>query len=231
MYAHLYPDNIRTMVLDGVVDHSLSEVMFSASEAASYSITQRRMFDWMSKNELSALQGRDVAIEYSDLLQRVEQKPITLPACVESGTCYPNVTGDNLRQATFDPVNNPSQWIYYSAVLRDVIDDNNASAMAYPISDADTSTGNSMWAITCQDYDWPRTWAEYRNFQFMHGAYSPGPQGPLGARMWAVGCPRWPTKVTNPPASLRTRNISAPIMIVNALWDPATGIDMALNLH
>jgi pimeloyl-ACP methyl ester carboxylesterase len=231
MYAHLYPDNIRTMILDAVVDHSLSEVVFSASEAASYSITQRRMFDWMSKNSSSALHGRDVAVEFSDLVQRLDDKPIAIQECVESGACLPDLTGDSIRHATFSPVNNPNQWLSYALSLKQVIDDDNATSIAYPISDADTGTGNSMWGIACQDYQWPDTWTQFRDLQYVHASYSPGPGGPVGARLWSLGCPRWPTEVTNPVSSLRTKNISAPIMIVNALWDPVTGIDQALNMH
>lgn len=219
------------MVLDGVVDHSLSEVMFSASEAFGYSLTQRRMFAWLGSNTSSALYGRDVALEYRNLLNRADAEEIAIPECIDSGTCYPNVTGDDIRRAVFDPINNPEQWPSFAEVLKEVFDNNNASGMLYPFSDQETGVSNSMFGIICQDYEWPDSWAEYQKLQYMHAAYSPEPQGPLGARMWPVGCARWPTKVTNPPASLRTRNISAPIMIVNALWDPASGYDMALNMH
>lgn len=219
------------MILDGVVDHSLSTAMFSASEAHSYSITQNRMFEWMSTKSSSSLHGRDVASDFRDLVERADEIPFQLEGCIQSGACFPNVSGNDIRVAAFDPANNPTLWPTFAETLKQVLDDGNASAMEFPISTLETSITGSMLGIACQDWKWPDSWAEHLKLEFMHGAFSTGPQGPLGARLWSIGCPKWPTSVANPPASLRTENISAPIMIVNSLWDPATGYDQALNLH
>lgn len=232
MYAQLWPQNIRAMVLDGVVDHSIDATQFSAAWSQSYSLTQRRMLKWMETNSSSALYGRDVVTLFHDLVKTADRKPLPAPACVTSETCLPEVTGDDIRYAAFQPTNYPaSLWINFSQALKEAADNNNASALSLPVSPNDTSSINGLLAIACQDWNFAQTWPEYQRKQFMTDAYSLDASGMLGERFWAMGCQRWPTDVTNPPRPMAVQHPSAPIMMVNALWDPATSYDSMLHVH
>lgn len=230
-YAQLYPDNIRAMILDGVVDHSISATQFSASESLGYDVAQRRMLEWMGSNSSSALDGRDAVKIHKDLVKKADETPLLVPGCAESGLCFANVTGDDIRILTVASVNSPLLWPKFSRTIQEAYDDDNATALAFPIVDTETGVTQSMLGVICQDWQFAQNWDEYRSLQFMSTAFSEGPQGAIGARMWPLGCAAWPTNVTNPAASMRVTNPSAPIMVVNALWDGVTGYDMALHVH
>ena len=231
-YAQIYPDHINTMVLDGIVDHSMTVTQFTASEAHSYSATQRRMLEWVASNSTSAMHGRDMVTLFHELIDGVNQNPIHMPECARSEQCFPSINDDDIRNYAFRSANGPILWPQFALDMKEAIDNNNFSAFVYPLSTSETSIANSMFGIACQDWDFPKTWTDYRQTQYLNSAFSTDPQGPIGARMWAVGCPNWPTKKSNPPAPLRIENKdSAKIMLVNSLWDPATGYDQALNVH
>ena len=52
----------------------------------------------------------------------------------------------------------------------------------------------------------------------------------LTATQNMVTCPRWPAKVVNPPRPLNITKTSAPVLLVNAYRDPATGYDAAIHI-
>ena len=219
------------MILDSVSDHSVDAIPYAASESYSYSVVQRRMLEWMAANTTSALHGRDVVTLFHDLIKRADEHPLPAPECVGSGACFPNVTGDDIRHATFNPVNYPYLWQPFSEIIKEAADNNNASALSQTISHSETGVFQSMFAIICQDWDFRQSWAEYRLKQFMTSAFSVDTSGTLGERTWGIACQRWPTNVTNPPKPMTVKGTAAPIMLVNALWDPATGYDGMLNVH
>ena len=230
-YAQLYPDNIRAMILDGVIDHALSTTAFTASESLGYDLELRRMLEWMGQNSSSSLHGRNAIDLFPELIKRADKTPIEIPSCVESKECFPDVTGDDIRVQAVNNANQPLLWPSFSRTLQRMIDNGNATALAYPITNEEVGVTQSMLAIACQDWQFPTTWTDYRALQYMNTAFSPLPQGAIGARMWAIGCAKWPTKVTNPSRPMTVKNPSAPILLVNSLWDGATGYDQAVQVQ
>ena len=103
MYAEQYPNSIRAIVLDGLVDHNRSTIDFTNSESNGFSLTQRRMLEWMSANTTSALHGRDVVDLYRELVERADKNAIPAPSCVKSETCRAEVTGDDILGSQFQP--------------------------------------------------------------------------------------------------------------------------------
>ena len=86
-------------------------------------------------------------------------------------------------------------------------------------------------AIGCQDQLPDLSWEAYQSWaQITTTQAIPANAGYLGNIQ--LFCPKWPTKVKNPP-NLQSPNVntSATIMVVNALWDPATGYDQAVAMH
>ncbi|HIW61278.1 MAG TPA: alpha/beta hydrolase [Candidatus Stackebrandtia excrementipullorum] len=80
-YAEAYPENIRTMVLDGNMDHSITEPWeFARSEVAPIEETFNQFADWCETTEDCALYGQDVRAYYADLKDRARDGDLIDPA-------------------------------------------------------------------------------------------------------------------------------------------------------
>lgn len=226
-YAQMYPRNIRAMILDAVVDHSITRSQFATSESLTFGLTQRRMLDWMGTNKTSPLQGRDAVQIYHEIIRRANKSPYPAP-----GTKAGYVTANDLRRAIFESVQTPSTWLETAAALKEIHDENNVTAVAPALQPLESGVAFANLAIACNDWPYKQSWAEYRQQEFLNAAYSLDPQSSTAARVWDLACQKWPTARNSDPAGhVCVDNPSAEILLVNALWDPATGYDQALNMH
>lgn len=226
-YAQLYPRNIRAMILDGVVDHSLDTNQNTFSQTVGLGLAQRKWLDWAGNNASSPLHGRNVVKLYNDLIKRASKTPIPAP-----GTKAGYATASDIRGYFFDPPNYPYNWVADTAVLKEVLDNNNASAIVPdgPPGPVYQSVTYSQLGIGCNDWPYKQSWNDFRQEEWLNSAYSIGPQ--INWNFMNTGCRKWPTaRNSNPPGPLCVENPSAPILLVNALWDPAVGYDQALNVH
>ncbi|KAI1416861.1 alpha/beta hydrolase fold-domain-containing protein [Hypoxylon sp. FL1857] len=165
-YAELFPDNIRTMALDGNVDHSAPEIYTTAGEIETYEDVLTRFFDWCSQTPACALHGQDVAQIFDELVQRADANPIPAPGCLPTssstfaGTCFPNVTGEDIRfnvqassKLTYkNDIPISVGWEYLGQVLKETLDGN-----ATQLSSTIALNGNStLWqglAVGCLDWN------------------------------------------------------------------------------
>ena len=93
-YAQLYPNRTRAMVLDAVLDHSMSDVLLAADAAMTVEEAFNRFVTWCDTAPDCALRGQDVAAVYDALVQRAQAHPIPV-----DGALRP-VTGDDIRMNT-----------------------------------------------------------------------------------------------------------------------------------
>jgi pimeloyl-ACP methyl ester carboxylesterase len=99
-YAELFPDKIGRFVLDGVTDHTVSEVGFATDAAVTLEITLDKFFEWCNTTEECALHGLDAASIWDNLLA---QAPIPAPGCVETRACRSDVTAEEIVFAVRRP--------------------------------------------------------------------------------------------------------------------------------
>ena len=86
--------------------------------------------------------------------------------------------------------------------------------------------------IACNDWYTNETYAEFANRQRAEKALSGGNYtGATAVSWWMIYCPKWPAKVIDPPKPLDIANTLAPILLVNALWNPATPQGSAVNFQ
>jgi pimeloyl-ACP methyl ester carboxylesterase len=93
-YAEIYPDKIRAMVLDGILDHAQSETNMALAESRTLESELNRFFDWCSMTTECALHGKDGAQLFDELIERASVTPIPAPGC--AGQCRENVTAYEL---------------------------------------------------------------------------------------------------------------------------------------
>lgn len=240
-YAALYPDRVRAMALDGALDHDLSETSMLLGEATTYETEFNRFVAWCATESACALHGQDVAALWDRLAAEAETTPLAAKACADGTAprpCRPTVTGDDMRlnaqpmlffKEPIPALGEPG-WSDFAQALAEV-----AAGDASPLSTQlavreDDGAYTAGPAISCLDY--PSTALTYEAMAakaLLGRVIAPRMRG--ASQTWSVqaSCLGWPVPVVNPPSPLNVRG-TPPILIVNAMYDPATAYPWAHGL-
>jgi pimeloyl-ACP methyl ester carboxylesterase len=237
LYAERYPKRIRTMALDGILDHSISTDRVFAEAAAAYEDTFNRFAAWCGRAKSCALHGRNVPAVFDRLVRRADQQPIPAPRCATE-PCRPTVTGAEIRLNSFNPLVTKSPiraiglpgWTGYAAALAQA-EHGDASAFSSHLATTPQSDPLPGLAVNCIDY--PRTVTTYEDFAAMTRrgrTIAPHTQGAGEAWLGITGCLRWPVPLANPPHRAAIRG-APPILLVSASHDPSTSYVWAHRVH
>ncbi|KAK5055951.1 hypothetical protein LTR84_012501 [Exophiala bonariae] len=235
-YAELFPGNIGRMVLDGGVDPSLDELDSFIQGNWAMDNELSRFFEWCDFDSTCALHGSNDSIAIWDaLIARANQKPIPAPGCdanstgQRAGECKPEVTGYELIFELENHFQSPDNWPSISEWIKEA-DEGNATSLSLGLGSMDYAN----LAIGCLDNPVEsRTYEEHVALQNLGSAMFPHALGSSMQLQFATTCIGWPFNATNPPHHFNSTagDKLAPILIVNAEHDPATGISEALGLH
>lgn len=232
-YAALFPDNIRTLALDGVLQHSQSEAANILTEISAYSLGLTHFFDWAGKNESSALKYQDVEALWTSLLKNATETPIPAPSC--NGTdCRTDVNAEEIlfNAQHFLTLAGPetglgASWQSLSSALYNA---SQGDASAFSTSFSDPTTISSL-GIGCLDWSHSTSLTLPSLFakQTLATAYSPLTRG--ASQMWSLqnSCLGWPVEVKNPPKKLDVKT-NATVLITQSTADPSTGLPWALGM-
>jgi len=225
-YARLYPDRVRALVLDGVVDPSmtgLEAVEFQAQGFENALTTYAEDCDRRRCLDSPALEVIDRVIA------RSEASPIAAPRADRPAT--PGVLALAMAQALYSK----TLWPQLTRALTDA-DAGNGTAMvrladSYLRRDPDGTYPNSTevyFAVSCLDADWPRSF---------DAVLTEGRR--IGDRFPRLGealvndyarCPLWPV----PPQPLQPvpADIKGlpPIVVVSTTGDPATPYESGVKI-
>jgi pimeloyl-ACP methyl ester carboxylesterase len=239
-YAELFPTRIRTLALDGALDHSLRPVRLFKDESRAYEDSLNRFFAWCAGTTSCALHGRNVARLFDRLVAAADRAPLPAPTCAKQGDCRSSVTGEDIRLnaqnlllfKTPIPIIAEEGWNDLALALKQA-EAGDASALSTPIA-TDVSGGalnGSAIAIECLDWPTPiHSLRDLRRLQRLGQRIAPRLGG--ASQSWTIltGCVGWPAPVVNPPRPIRVRHAPR-ILITNATHDPSTPYPWALQLH
>ena len=239
-YAELFPSKIRTLALDGALDHSLSAVTLFTQEAHAYEDSFNRFIGWCQQTTTCALHGQNVARLFDRLVAAADRTPIPAPTCVAQGGCRSSVTGEDIRFNTQGlllfktpiPLIADDGWNGLALALQQAAA-GDASALASPTASEPSGGPLNGSAIAIECLDWPtpvRTLRDLRRLQRLGQSVSPRFGG--ASQSWTIlaGCVGWPAPVVNPPQPIKVRHAPR-ILITNATHDPSTAYPWALQLH
>ncbi|HEX6352352.1 alpha/beta hydrolase [Actinophytocola sp.] len=209
MYAEQFPHRVRALVLDSVFDHSLSLSRFVLSEARTGEDSFTEFANWCAANTECVLHGQDVRQVYGDLYAKALRGELSIGGPLE------------LARATTRFFNDP-RWPEAAEFLRSLAEQRAVRA-------ADEVAPFPL-ATLCADHvvrfsserEWRSLWDRQSTV------------APTMRTHFAWGflslCADWPGAVANPQH--RTDASGAPpILLMNALHDPATGYEWAQNVQ
>lgn len=235
-YAEIYPSNIRAMALDGATDHSFKKTSFPTVEVKDYETVLDHFIQWANTNETSILKGQNVSAMVDDVFTKAEKKPIPAPGCKQSATsssspCRPDVSGEELKTMIQEYILVQRNWPLLSEGLKEA-HEGNATLLSKPWYTTASNSDFSQNGISCQDWTWDTaSWAEWTNRQSLLRSVSPRLQGVSEVTAAQAVCLGWPSPVVNPERPLNVTGASTHILLVNALFDPETPYEMAVNMQ
>ena len=144
-YAEEYPRNIRTMVLDGNMDHSLESVWdFMSTETEAVEENFAEFAAWCESEPECALYGEDVASVYGDLKAKARAGELVDPYSGEPLDFFGLAEGYNFT------VNFPQFWSFLATDYAAMIGGEQlAGVSALQEAPAVENLGYPAW---CQDY-------------------------------------------------------------------------------
>lgn len=228
-YANLFPDRVRAMLLDGLIDAVKSTADAETRTAndvafADEAFVQFRTLCQQAGPDGCALarQGESVDERVARLFDTARRAPIPAPHADPPGEL---VYGD-LLMSTFNPLRLPLTWPKFAEDLDAALAgdasalETEARQMLTPAGFAGATTSS---AVSCLDGParlpsaaWPKAIADFTESGTLWGPV-------LGWWLWAPCASKWPGRSDDRYAGPWNAKTQNPILLVNARYDPATG--------
>jgi pimeloyl-ACP methyl ester carboxylesterase len=225
-YANMFPDQVRAMALDGLVDPRTVVRGAEARFANTVVAMDRGLRTFASLCQRAgptrcALAGHGaVAPRVVRLLARVQRAPIPAPTASPPG----RLSYGDLTAALFVSLTNPAAWPQLAQDLEQAAT-GDGSALATlaraVLAGTRTADGEAPTAITCTDSparrdpdDWPRVVARLTRVSQAGGPF-------VGWSNWAP-CASWPAGAAERYRGPWNRSTTNPVLVVGTTFDPAT---------
>lgn len=211
-YANLFPDNIRALVVDGVLN---PELWSSGRQIESDRIATKEEFREFLRtcDEAACVFGPQSEKRWNALLKSVRAKPIQLGDQV--------FTYDAVINAALGAMYSPSDWPD-AAALFDQLSDAAAGTPPAALSvaeEADYPNGFDAYnGNVCADIEFPR---DFRSYQATSRYAAAGSE--FGPAWWwgNAACANWPVNPDRYTGPWRTRT-NAPVLVVGNHFDGVT---------
>jgi pimeloyl-ACP methyl ester carboxylesterase len=198
-YARLFPDRLRTMVLDGTGNHATNDWDAELDAIARDSqATFQRFVDWCAATRSCALHGSDLTARWQHLVARADQTPIPARRA-GAGVAY---TGRELQTLAVSTAMRGQQgWPGLARAIR-AAEHGDASGFRPPGQPSPYPMVGTPGVTECLDFprfhDHAHLAATVQRLRTV--APDTGASFPLAAH--TPTCSGWPAPVTNPPAPL-----------------------------
>ncbi|NRQ39275.1 alpha/beta fold hydrolase [Nonomuraea sp. NN258] len=235
LYAERYPHRVRASTLDSTMDHSLGTRAFMDTETWAAQDAFDEFVAWCARDERCLQHGRDVRAFWRNLLARADRGELG------------ELTASELIGAAVGHFYDPANWLPFSQLLAELdagrapSPDALALTTGLPAHPAAQAQGQEQqgqaqevsrypFQIFCLDFRLPvRDYREFAGHMRRQARiapdmrYSPLSLGPV------VSCLGQPDPIPNPQHRLKVRT-GTPVLVVNALHDPATTYPWALSI-
>ena len=220
-YAEVFPRNVRAIVLESVVDHSLNTRTFLDTQAESAQDSFDEFVKWCDGSTECVLHGRDIRGLWADLLDRAGRGELPDPQNPQAA-----LTPFTLTYSAFRSFYNPDWRMLATNLLK--LEQSEPPIVTEP----PTPTGlrSNTFAVFCQDWKLPvRNYQQYAGELTRLARKYPEMKYP-GALLAVSTCLGSPTTVDNPQHRLTVRGLDRPLLLVNSVHDPAAGYNWATNV-
>ncbi len=245
-YATKFPDSVRGVIVDGVVDLNLSaEGFYKAYTLAAESLLNRTLASCATLPGCAKDMQRDAAVVFDDLTARVNTGPVEVDLMLADGTMAKRPLTMGLLEANaFYALYSPEGRAEFLRVLAAAERGNLVPMLQLGYSnmyiDPQTQVGvedpgwfgAAYYAITCTDYDSGTGTPEDRAARIIDEARTLAPNAPRLLRSYyleRLACAFWPYQGA-PERPDPFAGGDYPTLVLNGDADPITPISMAYSV-
>jgi pimeloyl-ACP methyl ester carboxylesterase len=210
VYAELFPDRVRSLVLDGVVDPAPAGVDIAKEQARGFEVA---LGNWASAcpSRSSCPFGDEALAMVDEMLERSEA---TVPS---SGGARPLGRGEASVGLAF-PLYQEALWGALDRAVADALDGDGAGMVALADRYLGVVDFSAYFAVSCLDSEWPD-----RADDMLAAAEAAGVESPRFGEAIVndyLRCAVWPAEPD--PIGAVTAPGTPPILVVSTTGDPAT---------
>jgi len=225
VYAKLYPNRVRRLVLDSIVDPT--GVWYDDNIRQDYAFNARHLafLAWVAKHNATYKLGTDPA--------KVEAKWYAMRAALAENPAQKKVGASELEDTFIPGGYYNGYWPHLAQAFAAYVNDKNANPLVAAYEkmgavDASGENGYSIYAsVQCRDVSWPRDWNQWRKDNW--SVYGKAPFMTWNNAWYNAPCIFWPT------GSLRTVDVSndalPPVLLFQATNDAATPYVGGVTVH
>ncbi|GGZ67051.1 peptidase [Streptomyces echinoruber] len=225
VYAKLYPERVRRLVLDSVVDPTGVWYGDNLRQDYAFNDRHRALMAWIAKYDSTYHLGTDPA--------RVEAKWYAMRAALARKPAGGKVGAAELEDTFIPGGYYNGYWPYLAEAFAAYVNDKKADPLVeayenFAAVDASGDNGYSVYtAVQCRDAAWPRDWDRWRRDNW--AVYSKAPFMAWNNAWYNAPCAFWPT------GSLRPVNVAnaklPPVLLFQATDDAATPYEGGVTVH
>jgi pimeloyl-ACP methyl ester carboxylesterase len=207
--ADLFPDRVRAMIIDGILDLGPSGVDTAVSQAAGFEVALQAWADDCNSDSSCPL-APDALGAVEQLRDEVEQEPIS---------ASPRDLGPGeLSTGLAMPLYSEFMWPELSSAVADALDGDGTGMVSLADEYIGVADFDVYFAVNCLDFEWPEDPQELLDAGAAAAADSPRFAEPIVNDY--VRCAMWP--VEEDPIPAVTAPGAPPILVVSTTNDPAT---------
>ncbi|TWF84087.1 alpha/beta hydrolase [Streptomyces capillispiralis] len=225
VYAKLFPERVRRLVLDSVVDPT--EVWYDANLNQDHAFNERHraFMAWVARHDSAYRLGTDP--------EKVEAEWYAMRAALKEKPAGGKVGAAELEDTYIPGGYYNGYWPYLAQAFSAYVNDRDAEPLIeafenFGAVDAAGDNGYSIYtAVECRDASWPDDWRQWRKDNWE--AYERAPFMTWNNAWYNAPCAFWPTGHLRPE---RIRNSKLPpALLFQATHDAATPYQGAATVH
>jgi pimeloyl-ACP methyl ester carboxylesterase len=225
VYAKLYPERVRRLVLDSIVDPT--GVWYEDNLAQDYAFNDRHraLMAWIAKYDATYKLGTDPG--------KIEAKWYAMRAALAKKPAGGTVGAAELEDTFLPGGYYNGYWPYLAEAFAAYVNDKNADPLVeayenFAAVDAAGDNGYSVYtSVQCRDAAWPRDWAQWRSDNW--AVYKKAPFMAWNNAWYNAPCAFWPTRSASPVNV--TNGKLPPVLLFQATDDAATPYEGGATVH
>ncbi|MFE4452950.1 alpha/beta hydrolase [Streptomyces sp. NPDC056796] len=228
VYAKLFPERVRRLVLDSVVDPKGVWYEDNLGQDHAFDARHKAFAGWVAKNDAVYRLGKDPAA--------VEAAWYRMRAAVKKHPAAGKVGPSELEDTFLPGGYYDGYWPRLAETFAAYVNDKDQDALAaayedFAAVDASGENGYSVYAaVQCRDAGWPRSWRTWRDDTWQ--AHRKSPFMSWNNTWYNAPCATWPVEPLEPVEV--TNDAIPPALVLQATDDAATpyegGVTMSRGL-
>ncbi|MEV5972488.1 alpha/beta hydrolase [Streptomyces sp. NPDC051921] len=225
VYARLYPERVRRMALDSVVNPHGVWYEDNIAQDYAFDARQKDFTAWVARNDAAYRLGTDPAAVEAAWYRMRE----ALRATPAGGKVGPGELEDTFLPGGYYN----GYWPRLATAFAAYVNDKDAAPLvkayeAFGAADSSAENGYSVYtSVQCRDAAWPRDWNVWHADNW--DVHAKAPFSTWNNAWYNAPCAFWPVDSLTPPDV--TNDDLPPVLILQATEDAATPFEGGIALH